>query len=249
MVDSRRAVNALLETDPGFVALCKTLTGDALDPDEVFDYLYGREPIVKMSPDPSDLGSSSGGGVRRLKGKKGLLVSAGAASAAGVGGAVAARGRGRRGRVEEREVGKSLSSYTWVGTISKAIAPKKQVFGWAAVSEIDGRPVVDYEMDHLLIEELEKSAYDYVQNSRVGGYEHLRDGDDPFHAAEMIESMVFTDEKVKALGLPDDFPRAWWTGFQVKNDKVWQDVVDGKVTQFSVHGKGRRVQVPLEALV
>lgn len=79
-----------------------------------------------------------------------------------------------------------------------------------------------------------------MTKSRQGGYEHHRDGDNPKHVSDMVESIVITDEKKQALGLPEDFPEGWWTGYRVNDDDVWQAVKDGKITGFSVHGSGTK---------
>lgn len=139
-----------------------------------------------------------------------------------------------------------VKSFSAVGEIVKADSDKRQVFGWANVSELDGHEVVDRQGDIVPIEELEKAAYRYVLDCRIGGDQHARIAKAdtaPKHTADLIESMVFTDEKVKALGLPDDFPRGWWVGMQVKDDQTWQLIKSGARTGFSVHGAGRREEV------
>ena len=50
-MDSQTAVETLLEVDPGFVDLCKSLLGDAVDPADVWEFLYATDPVVKMSPE------------------------------------------------------------------------------------------------------------------------------------------------------------------------------------------------------
>lgn len=46
-------------------------------------------------------------------------------------------------------------------------------------------------------EELENAAYEFVLLYREGGEMHERDG-----AAVLIESVVFTEEKMQAMGIP-----------------------------------------------
>jgi hypothetical protein len=132
----------------------------------------------------------------------------------------------------------------FVGTISKVDSEKRQVFGWASLSTVDGAPVVDLQGDYVSIEEIEKSAYAYVLDSRVGGDMHSRISKfdaGPVHTADMIESMVFTPEKLEKMGLaPDALPLGWWVGYHVNDDKQWQDVKDGKRLGFSIHGSGVR---------
>jgi hypothetical protein len=240
VVDSRVAVEALVEVDPGFVTLCKTLMGDAIDPNEAWEFMYGRERIIKMSPDMADLSTKGSSVVRGLRGK---IVPVGAGVVVGAAGTTAARSKKKKPKVVERDLTKA-DDIIWMGEFSKVDDDKRQVFGWASIVEIGGEPVVDRQGDLMDAEEIEKAAYAYVQKSRKGGHQHKRTEDDqPFHASNMIESIVFTDEKVSKMGLPDDFPRGWWVGYKVEDEETWQKVKKREVTGFSIHGKGKRVEV------
>ena len=150
---------------------------------------------------------------------------------------------------------KSESSVDADVEFTKVDSDKRQVFGWASVTHRNGKPVIDRQGDFLELEEVEKSAYDYVVKSRVGGRQHRRSEDGtPFHAADLIESFVVTDDKAKLMGIPQDGPRGWWVGFKVNDDDTWADVKAGRTTGFSVHGKGKRETlegdfVPQDAVV
>lgn len=126
------------------------------------------------------------------------------------------------------------------GEIAKRDNDKRQVFGWASVIEIDGKPFIDYQGDMMDLETVENAAYEYVQKSRKGGNQHQRNGDEPLHVSDLVESFVLTPEKKEQMGLPEDSPTGWWVGFKVNDDETWQDVKDGKLTEFSIHGKGTR---------
>lgn len=134
----------------------------------------------------------------------------------------------------------------WKGEISKRDDDKRQVFGWASVVEVGGKPVVDHQDDLISVDVIEKAAYDYVKSSRKGGDMHRRAGDAPVHVSDMIESFLVTPEKKAALGLPDDMPTGWWVGFQVNDEETWQKVKTGERTEFSIHGSGRRISKMLE---
>ena len=72
-----------------------------------------------------------------------------------------------------------------------------------------------------------------------GGELHERGG-----VATMIESMVFTKEKLKALGLPEDaLADGWWIGFHVTDESVWKKVKDGTYSMFSIEGEAIREEV------
>lgn len=125
-----------------------------------------------------------------------------------------------------------------VSVTKTAALAEGKVFGWAQVSKINGELIVDRQGDTITEEELEKAAYEFVTDSRIGGDEHIRKG-----TMHLIESIMFTDDKCKALGLADDFPRGWWTGWQVTDDVVLKGLAEGTYTGFSVHGKGKRQKI------
>jgi hypothetical protein len=145
-------------------------------------------------------------------------------------------------------VTKAGPDIVWTGEIAKRDDEKRQVFGFALVTHVDGEPVVDRQGDYTPLEEIEKAAYTYVIESRKGGDMHARDGEMPLHTSDMVESFVITPEKLAQMGLAEDaLPHGWWVGFQVNDDKQWDDVKTGKRTAFSIHGSGRRVEKTLMA--
>lgn len=220
-MDSVVAVDTLMNVDPQFEHLVHTLLGDVVDPAEAWAYLYGTEQVVKMSPDGADVHVPTGEG--RGRKKRGRFVAVG-------------------GPVETFKKA-DQSSVTWEVEFSKVDSDKREVFGWASVVELDGRPVVDRQGDLITPDEIERAAYSYVMKSRTGGHQHRRDGAAPFKASDMIESIVFTDEKVAKMGLPDDFPRGWWVGYKVHDEDTWSKVKNREVTGFSIHGSGKRQKI------
>lgn len=140
-----------------------------------------------------------------------------------------------------REVNINPAKYEFDGEIKKSDSEKRQVFGWCSLSKVDGVDVIDRQGDYIPIDEMEKSAYHYVINSRKGGDMHQRVGDQPLHTSDLIESFVVTPEKLEAMGLePDAVPHGWWVGFKVNDETQWENVKKGDRVHFSVHGKGRR---------
>jgi hypothetical protein len=131
------------------------------------------------------------------------------------------------------------------GEVSKMNDEKKQVFGWASVIEVNGEPVIDMQGDVMTIDTIEKAAYTYVHGSRKGGNQHQRNGEEPLHVSDMIESFVLTPEKKSAMGLPDDVPTGWWVGFQINDDDTWDAYKNGKLKEFSIHGSGTRKSLEL----
>lgn len=184
-------------------------------------------------------GAGFGYGLATGRGK-GRLVRATALGAVGAGGTALAT---KNKKVMDRLSKSEEYSVKWEGEFSKVDSDKRQVFGWASIVEMNGRPVVDLQGDYISIDEVEKAAYSYVHKSRKGGDMHLRDGDQAVHKSDMIESFVVTPEKKKALGLPDDTPTGWWVGYQVNDDALWAKVKSGERTGFSIHGRGRRSDI------
>jgi hypothetical protein len=124
------------------------------------------------------------------------------------------------------------------GTIVKYDEDKKLVFGWASIiKDTYGKVLLDRQDDFIdSEEELEKAAYDYVLRSRDGGEMHIRKG-----VSTMVESIVLSEEKQSALGIPAGIvPIGWWVGFKVNDSRVWQEVKKGGYIGFSVHGTGKR---------
>ena len=124
--------------------------------------------------------------------------------------------------------------------IMKSDDDKMLAFGWANVSmRVDGELIEDWQDDIIEPEELEKAAYEYVLLYREGGEMHERGG-----AAVLIESVVFTEEKMQAMCIPaGTLPIGWWIGFKVLDEEVWEKVKDGTYPMFSIEGEAERVEV------
>ena len=126
---------------------------------------------------------------------------------------------------------------------------KNLVFGWAQVyKDKNGKILVDHDNDFIRSsDDLENAAYDFVLKSRDGGVQHIRKV-----VATLVESVVFTVEKMEKMGIPKGtIPEGWWAGFKVHDEEVWKGVKSGLYPMFSVHGKGRRrrTSMPEDAYV
>ena len=124
--------------------------------------------------------------------------------------------------------------------IAKSDDAKHLAFGWANVAiRADGEEIEDWQEDIIEPEELENAAYQYVLLYREGGEMHERGG-----AAVLVESVVFTEEKIQAMGIPaGTLPIGWWIGFKVTDEDVWEKVKDGTYPMFSIEGEAERVEV------
>lgn len=127
--------------------------------------------------------------------------------------------------------------------IMKSDDEKMLAFGWANVSmRVDGELIEDWQEDIIEPEELESAAYEYVLLYREGGEMHERGS-----AAVLIESVVFTEEKMQAMGIPaGTLPVGWWIGFKVTDKDVWEKVKDGTYPMFSIEGEAERVETEAE---
>lgn len=129
------------------------------------------------------------------------------------------------------------------GEIVFKVADRQQVFGWASVISKNENgiqvPIADTQGDVISADELEKMAYSFVLDSRIGGEMHVRKG-----VGKLIESVVLTVEKAKAMGI--ELPggvEGWWTGWAISDDEVWSKIKKGEYTAFSIHGKGLRSKI------
>lgn len=135
---------------------------------------------------------------------------------------------------ELTDIEKAVEDYEFIGEIAKMDEEKQQVFGWAYVThDKDGKLVIDKSGEFVdAPDELEKTAYSFVLKSRAGDLDHTN-----LQSATMIESMVFTPEKIAKMGIPPGvLPTAWWIGFHVPEKDDWEQVKKRKA--FSVHGRG-----------
>lgn len=130
--------------------------------------------------------------------------------------------------------------------ITKRDDKRRLVFGWLSVSKTkDGEYVVDHEGDIIPIDELEAAAYAYMAESQTMGDMHERTEDEEGEPlGVLVESVVFTAEKMKAMGLPEGLlPEGWWVGYRVTDEEVWTKIKDGTYKGFSIGGSATRQPV------
>jgi hypothetical protein len=121
--------------------------------------------------------------------------------------------------------------------VTKVDADKQYIFGWASIVIEGGNPVIDKQGDIIPVEELENAAYDFVLHSRQHGEMHENIG-----TGSLIESIVFTEEKQRAIGI-DLGMVGWWVGFHVADADTWSAHKAGKLPEFSIGGEA----IPTEA--
>lgn len=116
------------------------------------------------------------------------------------------------------------------GSFSKIEPEKKVAYGWAYVSKVNGETVVDHSGDVWDINEVRKTAHEFLLDCRVGGEGHITKG-----GAELVESVIFTKELQDSLGI-DLGKEGWFVGFRITDDSLLQKVQDGTYTMFSIGG-------------
>lgn len=133
----------------------------------------------------------------------------------------------------EEEV-KKADTFTADVTIAKSF--KNYVFGWANVSiRKDGTQIEDFQGHLIDTEDLENAAYEFVLRSYGSGDMHAS----PSAMGELIESMVFTKEKMAKMGIPPGtVPEGWWVGFKTTPEHA-ELVRSGKRSMFSIEGSAR----------
>lgn len=130
-----------------------------------------------------------------------------------------------------------MSDMVFKGVLNKVDTVQKVAYGWAYVSEEGSMEVVDHSGDVWAVEELEKSAHDFVIDCRVGKAMHSGD-----QKAVLVESIVFTKEKQEALGI-DLKKVGWFVGFRIQDAEVLKQIESGELAMFSIGGTGKREEV------
>lgn len=113
--------------------------------------------------------------------------------------------------------------------------PQNLIFGWANVSFTkDGEQVLDHQGHMIDIEDLEHMAYNFTVKYRKSGDMHRSAA-----FGELVESMVYTPEKLEVLGLAEgSVPYAWWVGFRLPPEEA-EKVRKGERSMLSIEGGAR----------
>ncbi len=116
--------------------------------------------------------------------------------------------------------------------VSKALAAHAQARAVAKAAK------VDLEGDRVALTELERAAYEFTQSSGLADIDH----DEVTHG-RLVESFVVTEEKLEAMGVPEEaraqVSKGWWLGFHV-DDATMDRVETGELSMFSIGGIAKR---------
>lgn len=116
------------------------------------------------------------------------------------------------------------------------------VFGWANVTlQEDGTTPFDWQGDIIATDVLEAAAYNYVLQHGLANQQHEWGTE----CGWLVESMMFTKDKMLALGIPEGtVPEGWFVGFYIPDPDVYKKVKNGEYNMFSIEGTAMRI--PLE---
>lgn len=124
--------------------------------------------------------------------------------------------------------------------VAKVDTEQRVVFGWANVSvRKNGTLVIDSQNDVIELSDLESAAYDFVLTSGKTGDMHQGPA-----LGHVVESMVFTPEKLTKMGIAEDaVPHGWWVGFHIDDQVQWDLVKKGERRMFSIQGTAHREEM------
>jgi hypothetical protein len=120
---------------------------------------------------------------------------------------------------------------------AKANDTGSYVRGWASVVSQDGEPVTDWQGDLIDIDDLRRAAHDFITDVRVAKAMH-----EGASVGDVVESLIIDDAVAEALGISDT-RRGWFVGMRVNDSSVQKRIRDGELKQFSIGGRGKRVEV------
>jgi hypothetical protein len=128
--------------------------------------------------------------------------------------------------------------------ITKYSDEEQLVFGWASVAkDATGVRPLDWQGDYIDAADLETAVYKFNLEFRESNDMHQPNSVN----GSLVESVMFTKEKMQAMGIPEGVvPEGWWVGFKIDDKVAYQKVKAGIYKMFSIEGSGQRVEVPEE---
>lgn len=110
------------------------------------------------------------------------------------------------------------------------------IFGWSYVRETkEGKQVIDHSGEFTKAEnfkDMELATYAYNLAYRQADRQH-----DLIPKGYLIESIVFTKEKMEKMGIPEGIvPESVWMGFYFPDDNDYQEIKKMEHPMFSMYG-------------
>lgn len=127
--------------------------------------------------------------------------------------------------------------------IAKYYDDEQLVFGWASVAkDAKGKRPLDWQNDYIDAEDLEPAVYKFNLDYRETNEMHAGDV-----KGSLVESIMFTKEKMTAMGIPEGtVPEGWWVGFKISDRDAYMKVKNHIYKMFSIEGTGQRIEVSEE---
>ena len=124
--------------------------------------------------------------------------------------------------------------------VTKSFDEQQLVSGWANVAvNANGSLPLDWQDDVISPQVLEKAAINFMKDYRGSGVMH-----EGIVQGVVVESIVFTIDKQKALGIPEGVvPQGWFITVQVADKELFEKVKDGTYKMFSIQGMARKVTI------
>lgn len=125
--------------------------------------------------------------------------------------------------------------------VAKYYDDEQLVFGWASVArDATGNIPLDWQGDVIDAPDLEKAVYKFNLEFRESNDMHRPNSVN----GNLVESVMFTKEKMQAMGIPEGIvPEGWWVGFKIDDKVAYQKVKNGTYKMFSIEGTGTRVPI------
>lgn len=127
-------------------------------------------------------------------------------------------------------------------SIFKVLEEKQIVYGKALVPNR-----IDFQGDLVTIEDVEESAHNFLMNLQKAYVELLTEGSSTTNASEI----GFMHKIFKGVGgfgyIVESYidpEGSWILGTKITDQAVWKMIKEGKITGYSIGGKG--VRIPLE---
>lgn len=131
--------------------------------------------------------------------------------------------------------------------ISKYRDDGQLVFGWASVAkDANGVRPLDWQGDLIDAEDLEQAVYKFNTDFRESNDMHRANSVN----GTLVESIMFTKDKVQAMGIPEGVvPEGWWVGFKIDDPVAYSKVKSGIYKMFSIEGSAQRVPCADESVI
>jgi len=127
-----------------------------------------------------------------------------------------------------------VHAVTHPAEIWKASDESRMVYGWASVSTMNGKPVVDRHGDVISTDTMVKMADSFMEGIRAAKTMHRGKV-----IGEVIHSLPVTAELAKAFGITTD-REGWIVGVKIHDDRTWQMVKEGRLNGLSIGGRAQK---------